>query len=61
MIILLQRSPQAPPVTLGFWSGDIDLCYKDGAIPYNIFPFVALEFAENDRQSFKIFVAPQVI
>ncbi|XP_048756417.2 beta-secretase 1-like [Ostrea edulis] len=55
----VQRSPQAPPVTLGFWSGDIDLCYKDGAIPYNIFPFVALEFAENDRQSFKIFVAPQ--
>ncbi|XP_061184875.1 beta-secretase 1-like [Saccostrea echinata] len=55
----VQKSPNAPPVSLGFWNGDIDLCYKDGAIPYNIFPFVALEFAENEHQSFKIIVAPQ--
>ncbi|XP_061183759.1 beta-secretase 1-like [Saccostrea echinata] len=55
----VQKSPSAPPVSLGFWNGDIDLCYKDGTIPYNIFPFVALEFAENEHQSFKIIVAPQ--
>lgn len=58
--LCLQNSPQAPALTHGFWTGDIDLCYKDGAIPYNIFPFVALGFAENDQQSFKIIVAPQV-
>lgn len=55
----VQNSPQAPALTHGFWTGDIDLCYKDGAIPYDIFPSVGLGFAENDQQSFKIIVAPQ--
>lgn len=59
-ILCFQNSPKAPALTHGFWTGDIDLCYKDGAIPYDIFPFVALGFAENDQQSFKIIVAPQV-
>ncbi|XP_062574458.1 beta-secretase 1-like [Saccostrea cucullata] len=58
-VVMVDKSPNAPPLSLGFWNGGIDLCYKDGAIPFNIFPFVALEFAENEQQSFKIIVAPQ--
>ena len=57
---MLQTSPQAPPLSHGFWTGEVDLCYMDGAIPYDIFPLVGLAFAENEHQSFKIFIAPQV-
>ncbi|XP_045209732.2 beta-secretase 1-like [Mercenaria mercenaria] len=55
----LQLNPEVVPPNAGFWSGEEVLCWKEGQVPYGVFPTVSLVLPANATASFKLVISPQ--
>ena len=44
----------------GFWAGEEVLCWKEGQVPYDLFPTISLVLPSSATSSFKLVVSSQV-
>ncbi|XP_060554627.1 beta-secretase 1-like [Ruditapes philippinarum] len=55
----IQLNSEVNPPSLGFWAGEEVLCWKEGQVPYDMFPTISLVLPTNNTASFKLVVSAQ--